>query len=476
MPRALFRHSRVLTARLLLLVACHFTSCLAARVDCDPADPFCNPLATHLLYARVDGSTSSTRNILPGETVALSESGATFDTYQITDGKGYVTRSGLFTASLSLDPTIVEATAPDGKREAILVRTSHAPGNGTFGSEIATNVCANPAGLEVADFNGDGWDDAAVACSAAGLAVLIGQGDGTFAVTADVSGGQTILGVQTGDFNGDGIFDLAGAVSPTTTPGLQIFIGDGQGGFTAGVTATTTAGNKSSARLTRGDFDRDGIHDLTLFAMTSAVDQYRGTGDTTTLNVLSLGAYSPISSISLSAAEDFNGDGYIDIVTSQSPDIAFHPNTNGSFSGSSIVGGPGTTVQGIVPGDFNQDGNMDFAFNYSNQLEIFTGNGDGTFQQITAITLSGSNPAGIDTADFNNDGHLDLAIAEGANDQIEVYLGQGNGGFQGPFTYGNASSITDPLFLHIGDFNNDGVVDLILNSVTNTVHVLLGQS
>ena len=77
-------------------------------------------------------------------------------------------------------------------------------GDGTFRAPASYN----PGGraVAVADFNGDGRPDVAVANN--GIAVLLGNGDGAFqtAVNFNSPGSQPLV---VGDFNGDGMPDLA---------------------------------------------------------------------------------------------------------------------------------------------------------------------------------------------------------------------------------------------------------------------------
>ena len=69
-----------------------------------------------------------------------------------------------------------------------------------------------PSCVVVADFNGDGKSDLALAIDS-GIAVLLGNGDGTFqaAVSYRAGSGPTGSGASylaSGDFNGDGKLDL----------------------------------------------------------------------------------------------------------------------------------------------------------------------------------------------------------------------------------------------------------------------------
>lgn len=77
--------------------------------------------------------------------------------------------------------------------------------------------------------------------------------------------------------------------------------------------------------------------------------------------------------------------------------------------------------------------------------------------------FSGANTSGGATGDFNGDGIPDVAVTNVENG-ISVMLGNGDGSFQAAVEYTTNNTInpdTDPQELAIGDFNNDGKLDII---------------
>src|SRR5262249_48274808 len=89
----------------------------------------------------------------------------------------------------------------------------------------------------IADFNGDGIPDLAVANEGTGpnytnggLSVLFGNGDGTFQPATPYAAGGRPLSVVVGDFNRDGVPDLAvtNYLPPGTVSALR---GNGDGTF-----------------------------------------------------------------------------------------------------------------------------------------------------------------------------------------------------------------------------------------------------
>jgi FG-GAP-like repeat len=87
----------------------------------------------------------------------------------------------------------------------------------------------------------------------------------------------------------------------------------------------------------------------------------------------------------------------------------------------------------VAAGDFNGDGKVDFvvANGGDNNLWLYFGNGDGTFSLpiILPITL-GQSPVWIAAADLRGTGKTDLIVAEADSNSIGVFLGKGDGTFK----------------------------------------------
>src|SRR5207248_6261372 len=109
----------------------------------------------------------------------------------------------------------------------------------------------------VADFNGDGKLDLVVSNPpGSNVAVLLGNGDGSFQSPATYSTGyEPILAV--GDLNSDGKLDFAIANVGSGT--INTLLGNGNGGFQQTVSYNVPAGVMSVAL---GDFNGDGKLDL----------------------------------------------------------------------------------------------------------------------------------------------------------------------------------------------------------------------
>ena len=85
----------------------------------------------------------------------------------------------------------------------------------------------------------------------------------------------------------------------------------------------------------------------------------------------------------------------------------------------------------------------------------------------------GSRPQNTVLGDFNNDGRLDLAATNVSANTISVLLGNGDGTFQLQTAYATGAS---PIAIASGDFNRDGNLDLVAgNAGAATISVYLGE-
>jgi len=167
------------------------------------------------------------------------------------------------------------------------------------------------------------------------------------------------------------------------------------------------------------------------------------------------------------ATADFNHDNKLDLlVAGGGPDVVYaNGNGDGTFGSHALF--PAPEAAGINFGDFNNDGNVDF-FNLFTSATVFLGNGNGTF-----TSTSGSFGTFVDTfarptvvGDFNGDGNLDMAVPDAAAYTIFVLLGNGDGTFQSQLSSGR---LMQPFALVGADFNGDGIIDLVTETLTSHI-------
>ena len=222
--------------------------------------------------------------------------------------------------------------------------------------------------------------------------------------------------------------------------------------------------------MVAADFTNDGKLDLV--TGTNVLDFSHGNGD---------GTFQPPHAIAKNyfggagiAFGDFNGDGNVDVLYGVG-DARIGPPTyirvllgdgNGTFHGLPRFGSLfNNFIYGIVVGDFNGDGKLDFAAGYeggSAGSGVFLGNGDGTFEQVQHF-YKGADMVG---ADFNGDGKLDLVVEYGTG--FYLLLGNGDGTFQKPRRIATDKNYgCGGPFVVVNDFNGDGHADLGFCGISN---------
>lgn len=159
-------------------------------------------------------------------------------------------------------------------------------GDGTFQPQITFPTGAGPSAIAMQDFNDDGRFDLAVTNQNANtVSIFLGNGDGTFKPSGTLATGHAPVAVAAGQFNLDNSTNYDLAVVNQSDDTLELYLGNGDGTFTAGQTFllnnASASGNKPVA-ITGGDFNVDGLPDLAVTDQdTGTVSIFIGQGDGT---------------------------------------------------------------------------------------------------------------------------------------------------------------------------------------------------
>jgi len=354
--------------------------------------------------------------------------------------------------------------------------------------------------------------------------------DGTFTdVTekAGVRGGGYGMGVAVGDYNGDGYSDLY-----VTQYGSSILYRNNGDGTFSDVTETaglTAPGWASSAVWF--DYDNDGKLDLFVCRFVDfdksknkfcgneqTGDRYycvprvyaptrswlfHNNGDGTFKDVSEETSIAKVIGKAWGVvATDINNDGWMDLFVANDtmPNFLFL-NRQGRFEEVALEAGVGFSQDGRVrsgmgvdSADFDQDGWQDlFVTNVDQEMySIYRNNHDATFDDLAGPMGLGSATRlmsgwGLKFFDYDNDGNVDLFIANGhPDDKIEKH--STHVAYEEPLLLfhsdgkrlQNVSVGAGPVFaqkmaargLAVGDFDNDGAVDVLV-AVNNGAPLLL---
>jgi hypothetical protein len=185
--------------------------------------------------------------------------------------------------------------------------------------------------------------------------------------------------------------------------------------------------------------------------------------------------------------DDFDNDGYLDIVTSawgiNDEMHYFSNNADGTFTNRSEESGLKHITGGlnIAQTDYNNDGFKDIFVargawkkNFGEQHNsLLKNNGDGTFTQVTIESglLSSYPTQAITWNDFNNDGWLDLFIgnetsAEGGSKYpCQLYINNQDGTFSDKAQEANIDILSYIKGVTSGDYDNDGLKDIFITTM-----------
>jgi hypothetical protein len=355
-----------------------------------------------------------------------------------------------------------------------------------------------PVSVAIADVNGDGSLDVVLGNeNSNSVSVLLGNGDGTFQAAMTYGpGGRGPRSVAVADMNQDGKPDLvvANDCASTCANGLiAVLFGNGDGTFQTAV--TYDSGGISARSLAVADVNGDGKLDVVVTNQSSnTLGVLLGNGDGTLQPAMVYGSGG--DEPSSVAVADVNGDGKLDLLVAN-PCASSCPNGGigvllGSGDGTFQAAVTDPAAAGIFPNsvavsDLNGDGKADLVIGSNcfscgdSFVSVQLGNGDGSFQPSVYYTIAGLTPIfSVTVADLNGDGKPDVALTGifGSGGRAGSLQGNGDGTLQAAVLYNSSGASTS---VAVADVNGDEKPDLLVANggvygPTSTVGVLINKS
>ncbi len=357
------------------------------------------------------------------------------------------------------------------------------------GPEVA-KLDWNTRALQVADLDGDGLVDLAVANndrSAIDILYQLKSGENRAEPVrsvrtnrwepviedarfrkASVTTGVTVFDFIVGDFNGDGRIDLAYTGEPHA---LTLRLQQADGGWSEKRIPEAPVPLQFVGSMRAGDINGDKRTDLVLL----------GTKEIAYFEQQKSGGLAPPRRYVLPDENcyglelvDVNGDERTDLVylchNSRDGLRVRLQNSSGEFGPELAYPMKGTrcTLQILAPATKTEGAIFAFAQEATGQLEVFqlehTSSSDGQLvlrPRVFSPRTAGRSPACYAVGDFNGDRQLDVAVGDPDGAQVYLYLRQPDGGFASPQRY---PAFSDVRSLAAADWDGDGSDELFVGS------------
>jgi hypothetical protein len=361
----------------------------------------------------VDVTGNGILDFVQGTTVRLGNGDGTFQApinNPIPDDGGIVGGSvaGHFHgAQAPVDLVVLEEDQPDAINGGVFLERGN--GDGTFQAPIPLDFGGIlPSSVAAGDFSHSGNLDLVVTASdpttfAPELELLRGNGDGTFQAPVRLPFNNEAFIEAVADLRGNGNLDLV--LGTLGRNNITVLLGNGDGTFQSPLTfrtgSPTIPGDVAVGHLRGAQAPLDIVTANEDFPGTVSVLLGNGDGTFQPAVTIPIGQESRPRAVALA---DLNGDGQLDIVTTNQFDLSQHAegidvllgNGDGTFQAPQFIRTDGL-VQSVLAGDLNGDGSPDL-ITLGHSFSVLLNQGDGTLSApvATATALSADvSPAAI---------------------------------------------------------------------------------
>lgn len=340
------------------------------------------------------------------------------------------------------------------------------PGGALVGSPVIT-FDQTQMGFQAAD-----WEEQLAAIkftditATAGLDFLL---QGRASTSGEIPGTTHLAAC---DYNGDGDVDLyAGRIDPATGTYRHYLLKNEWGAYkdVSVESGIDHQGAETSARF--ADYDNDGFLDLYV-VKEGANHLYRSTGEEFFTDVSTQAGVGDMDPGTGALFFDYDHDGDLDIfVSRRGENLLYRNNLDGAFleqgEKSGLAGADEETLDAAF-GDFDEDGDIDLVvINHDGSNRLYSNQRQGIFRDISKEAgmpeIEGA--TAVSVGDYNNDGFLDLFLASSEAGASGLYLNQGDGTFVLDL---DSEEVTESLKnisvndAELFDFDNDGYLDLLV--------------
>jgi hypothetical protein len=348
---------------------------------------------------------------------------------------------------------------------------------------ISYTVGAEPIGVALGDWDGDRWNDIAVAVQGSDkISILMNTGlDAAISPPLDVpmAIGSAPHSVVAVDIDNDSDLDLV--VTRAGMNDVQVLTNNG-GVFSLG--GTTAVGGTLPSDVSVGDLDGNGFQDVVTSNRSSASVSVM----LNSAGVLAVGVpYSVGSEPRGLALSDLDGEGTLDLavasVDTGAVDILLNDGGGVLAFESSLSVGSGLSPNGdVAVGDFDSNEHIDIAVVTSGSAgdfaTIFLNSGSASFgspahfdSDVLYATRESGDPSGLVAGDFDINGTVDLALTNLNSGAVANLVGDGAGSFSKPFTVLGGEV---PVAIAAGELDANGSDDLVItNRDAGTVGVVI---